>query len=166
MRKLVLAIAAAAVGWSQTVINSPQVKCPGLAPGQIGVPVAFAPPLFLVCVQFDLARFAIDRTTTPFTLRLVPSSGSAVPVIEIPAGVVDGSNPNFTLSVAPVPGLPVMVFRNGLLQMRCASTGCSGDFQQAGTSILFLNAAQNVGGDSAVPLVGDLLQVLYWKAGA
>ncbi len=163
---LLAAIAAAAVAWSQTAINAPSVKCPGLAAGQLGVLISAPPPLFMACVQLDLARFTLDKSTTPPTLRMNQSAAAAVMVREVPAGVVDGVNANFTLSAVPVAGLPVLVFRNGLLLTPCISTGCNGDYQQGATALLFLAAAQTAGGVSAVPLSGDLLQVVYWRAGA
>lgn len=166
MRILLLAIATLSAAFSQT---NP-IRCPFGTAGQISVLVMAPPPNFVVCMVLEPGKWTVDKTTSPFTLRILATTAPAppppqpTPVNETPAGAVDGSNPNFTLSSPPTnAGLPILVYKNGLLLTRCITTGCNGDYQQSGTSLLFLSSAQTASGASAVPQPGDLVQVLYWK---
>ena len=66
---------------------------------------------------------------------------------EIPVGVVNGSNPVFSLGAAPSPASSLAIFRNGLLLRPGA------DFS--------VSAAQVTFGASAIPQVNDILIATY-----
>lgn len=74
---------------------------------------------------------------------IVPSFQDA----ETPAGTVDGSNRNFTLSLVPNPSTGVLLHRNGLLLTQEV------DYTLMGQVIQFVEGAQ--------PEPGDILQVSY-----
>lgn len=66
---------------------------------------------------------------------------------ETPGGIVDASNPTFTLAAAPVPASSLQLFRNGILM----KVGL--DYVLSGTTLTFLTGA--------IPQPGDVLQVSY-----
>lgn len=160
----------------QTMVNaSGSTKCPGLTGASaasaivsVGVTgtVAGLPVVVFTCAQLDPAGFALDKTTTPWTIRAITNSPASSSLhVEVPSGVLNGTNANFTLSATPAAGLPVLIYRNGLLLMACPmplSASCNGDYQVAGTTLLFLTAAQTTAGVSAIPNGGDLIQAVYW----
>lgn len=68
---------------------------------------------------------------------------------EVPGGVLDGLNPDFTLLAIPAPAGSLQLYRNGILQKR----GIGGDYEIAGNTITFYPAS--------TPLSGDILQASY-----
>jgi hypothetical protein len=79
---------------------------------------------------------------------LGPCGGSVSFVdLELPAGMVDGTNGTFALSYAPTPSASLLLFRNGLLQ----KVGV--DYTLAGSTLTFLAGS--------VPQPGDSLQASY-----
>ena len=174
MKLFLLSLLSVAVMLAQTaVVGSTQVayRCPSAIVGQVLVPIALPIPatpsistIFFTCAVLDPKAFTIDQTTTPWTVRAVPPvTVSPAPALEVPAGTMNGVNQNFTLSKTPAVGAPMLVMRNGLVLTGCATTtGCNGDYQTSGTTLLFLSASQTASGNSAIPEVGDLVQVLYF----
>lgn len=73
-----------------------------------------------------------------------PSPGS-LPIGEIPVGVINGVNNNFTISNIPV-GL-FLLFRNGLVLIRDL------DYTLTGVNITFLTGP---------PQIGDVIHSMYW----
>src|SRR5579862_294428 len=69
---------------------------------------------------------------------------------EVPAGLVNGSNATFTLTLAPSPVASLLLFRNGLL-MRQGS-----DYLVSGNTVTFFT--------TSVPQTGDLLLASYRSA--
>jgi hypothetical protein len=80
------------------------------------------------------------------------SSGTAFMDGDSPAGIVDGSNTNFTLSATPNPASSLAVYRNGILQK------AGQDFTATG------NAVQFVAADAPQP--GDTLLASYRLGGS
>jgi hypothetical protein len=83
-----------------------------------------------------------------------PCGGGAPNFVDgdLPAGIVDGSNPNFTLTVVPAPSASLSVYRNGILQKPAF------DYTATGNSIQFVSAA--------TPQPGDILLASYRIAGS
>jgi hypothetical protein len=88
-----------------------QTNCPkGLIPGTIVAAqsvtsVANYPVVILACYTLDPNVFTIDNTTTPPTIRVTGSGGTANFVTnEVPSGSVNGSNVTFTLANNPIAG--------------------------------------------------------------
>ena len=69
--------------------------------------------------------------------------------LEVPTGVVNGVNREFTLSGIPLPAASLRVYRNGLLQK------LGTDYTLAVDRITFLSVA--------TPQVGDILQAAFRK---
>lgn len=158
---------------AQTLINvNANTKCPGSASTNpivsLGVTgqVAGLPVVLFTCVQLDPLGFGLDKTTTPWTIRAISNSPASSSIhVEIPTGSINGSNPNFSLSATPAPGLPVLVYKNGLLLTACPIpivSSCDGDYQLSGVTLLFLTSAQTTFGVATVPNISDKLQVVYW----
>ena len=172
MRFVYLAALLSSAALAQTAVQVGSLKCPStgspavIVPIGTGVVVGGVPLITFVCAGLDSASFSLDKTTTPWTVRVTPPSTSQVTpreVRETPAGAINGSNQNFNLSASPasttaagVESNPTKLYRNGLLLTPCP-VGASGncDYQIAGSSILFLNGQQ--------PLAGDLLTAVYWR---
>lgn len=87
-----------------------------------------------------------SRSTEPDGLRWVTQV-----LGETPAGLVDGSNDTYGLSVAPVP-LSVELYVNGVIQTQ----GASFDYTLSGSTITFVTAA--------IPQVGDIVRVNFRSA--
>lgn len=68
---------------------------------------------------------------------------------ETPAGVVNGSNPTFTLAAAPAPTGSLTVWVNGLAQR----AGAGNDFTLAGAVLTFPAGA--------IPQAGDVIEASY-----
>jgi hypothetical protein len=81
--------------------------------------------------------------------RSAPDSTYVFADPETPAGAVNGTNANFTLSGAPLPASSLMLYRNGLLQKAGV------DYTLSQAQITFLAGA--------IPQSGDLLQATYRK---
>jgi hypothetical protein len=89
-------------------------------------------------------------TATVTTLSARVANLVPVPIFvdfEIPTGTIDGSNPVFVLSAAPLPASSLVLIKNGL------KLSPGGDYSLSGTTILFAAAA--------VPQPGDLLIASY-----
>ena len=174
MRFVYLAALLSSAALAQTAIQVTSLKCPStgspavIIPIGTGVVVGGVPLITFVCAGLDSASFSLDKTTTPWTIRVTPPSTSQVTppreVRETPAGAINGSNHNFTLSASPasetVAGVelnPTKIYLNGLLLTACPSSsqGANCDYQITGASIQFM-AGQT-------PLAGDLLSAVYWR---
>lgn len=146
-----VAFAGSALAGGPTV-NINQTFCraqPGASPL---VTVAIAPPgttgtrQQIVCLSLDKVAFTVDGSTNPPTLKILfppqtPPANSAVFVDdETPAGVIDGVNRAFTLSVAPVTA-SVKVYRNGVRQRAGV------DYSLAGNVITFILESMPSGDD-------------------
>lgn len=79
------------------------------------------------------------------------SSNAAFVDGEVPEGLLNGNNSNFTLSKSPAPATSLSLYRNGLLQ----TPGL--DFTLSGTSIVFLPVS--------IPKPSDSLEAFYRVAG-
>src|SRR5687768_4995123 len=78
----------------------------------------------------------------------VSISGMSVPVDnEVPAGVVDGSNREFTLAYMPSPPSSIMLFKGGVLMRQ----GLQNDYTVENQVIIFNEA----------PMINDVLLVFY-----
>jgi hypothetical protein len=66
---------------------------------------------------------------------------------EQPSGIINGTNPTFTLSGIPYPPSSLLLFRNGLLQQQ------SGDYTVASGTVTFASAS--------IPQPGDILLAYY-----
>jgi hypothetical protein len=105
----------------------------------------------------SLTTAVASLTTTVTNLNAAVNALSAtvaslVPVptfvdFEIPAGLMDGSNPVFVLSAAPSPASSLALSRNGM------KLSPGGDYSLSGNTILFAAGA--------VPQAGDLLTSSY-----
>jgi hypothetical protein len=71
---------------------------------------------------------------------------------ETPQGAANGSNRNFTLSVAPNPSTSLLLYRNGVLQKRFL------DYTLSGTTVTFESVA--------TPQTGDVLLASFRTAGS
>jgi hypothetical protein len=167
LRIAILITVGAVLAAGQTTVSVSQLKCSGTSSAAIPVGTGFViggvPLILFSCVNLDLTSFTIDKTVTPWTLRAT-ASNPPHQVREVPAGAVNGTNQNFTLSSAPssniigtVENYPVMIYRNGLLLTACPIGATTGncDYQISSTSILFMNGQ--------VPQTGDLLSAVYFR---
>jgi hypothetical protein len=86
----------------------------------------------------------VDGTSGP-----CGGGGGAVGFVdaEVPAGLVNGTNPNFTLNFAPSPPSSLAFYRNGILMKAGA------DYLLTGSAVAFYTAS--------IPQAGDLLLASY-----
>jgi hypothetical protein len=132
-------------GFVLTQVPSPPLSLLLRRNGQVLVP----------SVDFSLSAAAITilGTAVPLTgdvLRAsyrVGGSSANFADFEIPGGLVNGSNLNFTLAHSPAPGGNLLLMRNGLV----LQSGV--DYSLSGSSITFNSGAQ--------PEVGDSLYASY-----
>jgi hypothetical protein len=84
-------------------------------------------------------------------VRVDGTSGPCNPIIfvdeEVPGGLVDGANPNFTLASAPSPVSSLHLYRNGLLQK------AGFDYTLTGSTVAFVTAS--------IPQSGDTILASY-----
>ncbi len=102
-----------------------------------GVPFASAVPVDGQVYVWDSAQGAM----VPRTINGAYSDG------EVPAGVIDGANRQFSLSQSPQPASSLLLYRNGILQRAGV------DFTLSGQQITFC--------EMCTPLPGDILQAYY-----
>ncbi len=102
-----------------------------------GVPFAPAVPVDGQVYVWDSAQGAM----VPRTINGAYSDG------EVPAGVIDGANRQFSLSQSPQPASSLLLYRNGILQRAGV------DFILSGQQITFC--------EMCTPLPGDILQAYY-----
>lgn len=127
---------------SKTTISLDQITAPTITSVMVSVPGKGWTP-----AQLD-PSLALDTTTTPPTLRAIPTAASQ-PSWVTPSGTLDGVNAVFTLPSAPNPPGALTVARNGLVLTQVLSSG-GGDYTLSGTTITFVAGA--------VPLPGDTLR--------
>jgi len=82
------------------------------------------------------------------TINCKCKSEDVVPVEEVPTGLIDGSNRNFTLSQTPMSAMSLLVFLNGVAQTQVVN------YSIASNRISFTGAS--------TPRVGDSLLAYYW----
>jgi hypothetical protein len=90
-----------------------------------------------------------DTLTAWYRLDANATATIGVSDLEAPAGVLDGINRVFTLSVAPAPAASLQLYRNGLLQRSGV------DFMLAVNTITFTAVS--------TPKPGDILLATYRK---
>jgi uncharacterized protein YoxC len=114
-------------------------------------------------LQLNGVNFTLAGTAVTFTASNIPVSGDlleayyrvsgtsgAIAIFtdgEIPGGSINGTNPVFTLAVAPNPVTSLRLYKNGVLLAPV------NDFTLTGATITFVTAA--------IPQAGDTLQASY-----
>lgn len=102
-----------------------------------GVPFAPAVPVDGQVYVWDSAQGAM----VPRTINGAYSDG------EVPGGVIDGANRQFSLSQSPQPAASLLLYRNGILQRAGV------DYSLSGQEITFCEVC--------TPVPGDILQAYY-----
>lgn len=140
---------------AQTTISIGQMSCPASTSPQILVAIPLGsigsiPIIRLTCAVLDPATLILDTTRTPPVLRAVAIQAPGTNYVdgEVPTGLMDGANSNFTLASTPIAG-SLHLHRNGVRQ----KSGL--DYNLVGISILFLAGS--------TPQPGDTLLVDYRK---
>lgn len=134
-----LVLLTAGLASAQTALVLVSAVCPAgqqtiaTQTGKIGTTFA----LFSFSCQTLDPGVTIDKTTTPPTVRAIPSSTGSVLSSgpEIPKPPTDGTTTVFTLANTPIPG-SLLLFWNGLLQ----SQGV--DYTLTGSTITMLQAPE------------------------
>lgn len=142
MKKLLLLFAASLSLWGQTQVTPRDIKADPTTITQIyaAIPFPSGTKFGLLNISSD---FIIDTTTTPWTLKTAPQPTQQINFVEgeIPVGLVNGVNTNFTVQFTPLAG-SLKVFRNGL---RLKQTF---DYNFSGQTITFVSGAIPGSGDS------------------
>jgi hypothetical protein len=141
-------------GIAQTQISIQQLpSCagPAIAMATSNIPVILAiisaqnGPSSFACYALMGVTITPATATTPPSIT-IPTSTASFVVGEVPGGLVNGTNPTFTLNAAPTGGIPEL-YKNGLLQ----KSGL--DYSMSGNTITFTARA--------TPQTGDILQANY-----